>query len=149
MAFDTNSQSFFGVGYRSTPSGTISFGTKDNDLPERRLLNGLTTPEATNDPRKVMYEVMDMFFRKLSALPVADRPEKFTISRASTLNEGTNTIARTYIVNVLLASNGTFDVAIESDGAIAQHEMLHAESHTNHEMSHVEEHADPSHVAGE
>lgn len=67
-------------------------------LPIASLPN-LTAEEAdavTGDIRKIAFALVDQLFVAYNALPVADRPTKVRITRATSVDDSTGLIRRTY-----------------------------------------------------
>lgn len=117
MAFtDKTPAAWLGAGY-NTQSGKIELNT--NDAASDKLLPELTDSEAdenSGDIGRLLYGLMDGVYAKLQAknetLLAADRPTRFTFSRASSVNEATGLITKNYNFTVTLQATGV-DVAPE------------------------------------
>ena len=57
----------------------------------------------TGDWRKVISGLMEMLFRRWTGIPLADRPAKLTVSRASSVDPTTLEVVLTYTVRVVNA----------------------------------------------
>jgi hypothetical protein len=80
-----------------------------------------TFPELTNveanassgDIRKIVYAVIEQLYQKFQATPAADRPNRMSISRSSSVGSD-NTVNHTYVLTLGMAATGGLDVADES-----------------------------------
>jgi len=76
----------------------------------------LTSAEAnatTGDIRKIVYAVIEQLYQKFQATTAADRPNRMSISRSSTVGAD-NTVNHTYVLSLTLSAAGGLDVADEA-----------------------------------
>jgi hypothetical protein len=97
---------WLGAGYNSA-TGKIELNT--NNAATNKLLTELTDAEAdetTGDIRKLLFGVVDglytQFNSKNSALATADRPQRVAFTRATSVNDATGLITRSYSVSFQL-----------------------------------------------
>jgi len=107
MAFtDKSPAAWLGAGYNST-TGKIELNT--NSAFTNKLLTELTDAEAdetTGDIRKLLFGVLDglytQFNSKNSALATADRPQRVTFTRNTSVSDITGLITRNYSLSFQL-----------------------------------------------
>lgn len=75
-------------------------------------LTNIEANATTGDIRKIVYAVIEQLHQKFQATPVADRPNRMSITRSSSVSAN-NTVSHTYVVSLTLAATG-LDVADES-----------------------------------
>lgn len=79
-------------------------GTANNTIQAMGALEEISNVEMTADSggdwRKVFYGVMEMLYGRWNNTPQADRPQKISITRNSSVNETTGTITKYYTVSV-------------------------------------------------
>ena len=113
---DKSPATWLGAGYNSS-SGKIELNTNDADA--NRLLTELTDAEAdetTGDFRKLLFGILDglytQFTTKNATLAPADRSQRVTFTRSSSVNEATGLINRSYNISIQLEA-ASVDVANE------------------------------------
>lgn len=74
-------------------------------------LTNIEANATTGDIRKIVYAVIEQLYQKFQATPTADRPNRMSVTRSSTVGENNN-ISHTYIVSLTLAAT-ELDVANE------------------------------------
>lgn len=67
-------------------------------LPE---LTAAEADAASGDIRKILYALMEKLYAVWAAQEVADRPTKFTLTRATSVNDETGLITRQYVVTLV------------------------------------------------
>ena len=118
MAFtDKSPSAWLGAGYNSA-TGKIELNT--NNAGSNKLLTELTDDEAdetTGDIRKLVFGIVDglytQFINKNSQLAAADRPQRISFTRSTSVNDVTGIITRSYSIIVQLES-ASVEVANES-----------------------------------
>jgi hypothetical protein len=103
---DKSPAAWLGAGYNAS-TGKIELNT--NTAATNKLLTELTDAEAdetTGDIRKLLFGILDglytQFNSKNSALAAADRPQRITFTRSTSVNDATGFINRAYVVNIQL-----------------------------------------------
>jgi hypothetical protein len=79
-------------------------GTANNTIQAMGSLDEISNAEmaadSSGDWRKVFYGVMEMLYSRWNNTPQADRPQKVSISRNSSVNETTGSITKYYTVSI-------------------------------------------------
>jgi hypothetical protein len=113
---DKSPASWLGAGYNAS-TGKIELNT--STAATNKLLTELTDAEAnetTGDIRKLLFGILDGLYvkyqEKNSALAIANRPERVTFTRNTSVNDATGLINRSYTVNIQLEA-ASIEVANE------------------------------------
>jgi hypothetical protein len=103
----------------ATAGGTVlditDTGTGTHSVKAMGLLPELTDTEAnatTGDARKVCWSIIDMIYKRLEAIPSADRPGKLTVVSSTRFDSLNNELVKTYNFTVRSESQ-PFEVAPE------------------------------------
>jgi len=83
----------------------ISEDTTNITLPLASLpeLTAAEADGASGDIRKILYALMEQLYSVWAAQEVADRPTKFTMTRATSVNDDTGAITRMYAITLVTA----------------------------------------------
>lgn len=103
---DKSPTTWLGAGYNSS-TGKIELNT--NNASANKLLTELTDVEAdetTGDIRKLLFGILDglyvQFSTRNSTLAAADRSQRVTFTRSTTVNDATGLMTRNYIASIQL-----------------------------------------------
>jgi hypothetical protein len=118
MAFNATPSGWLGSGYTVSGSGTtaaINFGISGNTavgeaLPEITAIEANAT---TGDIRKIYYGIIEKLYLSYSGKATADRPNRMTISKSSSVDSTTGLITTNYNIQFVLAATG-LDVTAEA-----------------------------------
>ena len=118
MAFTKAPTGWLGSGYTVSGSGTtaaINFGISGNTAVGEALPQ-ITSAEAnasTGDIRMVYYGIVEQLYQAYLGKADADKPNRMSLSKSSSVNSTTGLITTTYSIQFVLQATG-LDVTAEA-----------------------------------
>ena len=94
------------MAFDKTPTTWLSSWSEDatNITVPIATFTQLTAAEAdasTGDIRKIVWAILEKLYQTYNALPTADRPAKWTISKSASVNTTTNVVTNSFVVTLL------------------------------------------------
>ena len=118
MAFTKAPSGWLGAGYTLSGSGTtaaINLGISGNTAVGEALPQ-ITSSEAnasTGDIRMVYYGIVEQLYQSFLSKATADRPNRMTLSKSSSVDSTTGLITTNYTIQFVLQATG-LDVTAEA-----------------------------------
>jgi hypothetical protein len=116
MAFNATPSGWLGAGYTLSGSGTtaaINFGISGNTNETLPEITSIEAHATNGDIRKIYYGIVEKLYQSYLAKADADKPNRMSLSKSSSVNSTTGLITTTYSIQFVLAATGV-DVTTES-----------------------------------